>query len=384
MYQSSTRKNFLDILLDPTAIAILGSLALHAILYAGLPLFAQLEPAGKKSGPTTVKVVELTPNEIQRIPQAPPVPTPQVLPPTRPVAPSSPTTAPPSTFSTAPQTIPFSPLRPTDGTIFKSPTAGKPKVVPKKKPINSIFDPNAIFQTPVKTPKPKSQKDTTLKPSPSVAPKPINKKSKKLVTPLPNTETDDDGGDRPPTKIPPTNNSNRRAQQPSGSTTPAKVTPTTPANSPPTQSASDETSGNGFYGKYIKDATQRVRQYITKYPDIKLYPPKSLSQPYPPGIACSKVKQPSFIVLMVAFDKVPPGQNTNILGDNTSPLLGDERPYFKGDSSILANKKLLEIATTAGFADATEADKNRPQADRGKPVLYQYRVQFDPASCKNN
>lgn len=110
MYQSSTRNNFLDILLDPTAIAILASIVLHATIGASLPFFTQPEKEGKKVGPTTVKVVELTPSELQRIPQAPPTPAPQVLPPvTQPTPASSPAVAPVRTpqFSTAPQTIPF-------------------------------------------------------------------------------------------------------------------------------------------------------------------------------------------------------------------------------------------------------------------------------------
>jgi hypothetical protein len=78
MYQSSPRKNFLDILIEPTSIAILGSIALHALLGASLPFFTQLEKEIKKADPGTVKVVELTPNELQRIPQAPPIPAPQI------------------------------------------------------------------------------------------------------------------------------------------------------------------------------------------------------------------------------------------------------------------------------------------------------------------
>jgi hypothetical protein len=380
MYQSSTRKNFLDILADPTALAILASIVLHGTIAATLPFFTQLEKEDKKAGPTTVKVVELTPSELQRIPQAPPIPTPQVLPPTKTIAPSRPSAATPRTtqFSTAPQTIPFSPLRPSDGTIFKPPAVTKPKAAPKKQTVDPIFDPN-IFKDPVTKPTTPAKK-TGVTPKPS----PLVKKVKPSASPTPqqNTRTDDDGGDRAPTQTSPP--PNRQAQQPPAGTSKPSAPinkPTTPTDRPSGNPGGD--SGSGLYGRYIQDALKRVQQYQTKYPDIKLYAPKTLSQPYPPGIACTKAKQPAFIVLMVAFDKVPPGQDTNILGDNTSPLLGDERPYFKGDTSILANKKLLEIATTAGFADATEADKKRPPADRGKPVLYQYRVQFDPASCKN-
>ena len=79
MYQSAPRKNFLDTLIEPTSIAILGSIALHAILGASLPFFTQLEKEVKKSEPGTVKVVELTPTELQRIPQAPRIPAPEIV-----------------------------------------------------------------------------------------------------------------------------------------------------------------------------------------------------------------------------------------------------------------------------------------------------------------
>ncbi len=381
MYQSSTRRNFLDILLDPTAIAIVGSLALHAILGAGLPLFAQLEPAGKKAAPTTVKVVELTPTELQRIPQAPPVPTPQVLPPTRPVPPSSPTAAPPrTTFSTAPQTIPFSPLRPTDGTIFKPPTAGKPKAVPPKKPVSSLFDPNAIFQTPTQTQKPKIQKSPTPKPSPSVTTPPPAKKSvtpppaKKLVTPPPNSQTDNDGGNLPPTKIPPTKNPNPQAQQPSAQTTPANTPPTNPQ---PNQPPNDLNSGSGFYGAYTQAAIKRLIKYQQDIPGLVVYQKGVLKVDYPAKSACSKVKPSPYIVYMVAFDKVAEILPNDITGESLTQTV-DKSTIF-GDRG---NDELFKQAISKAIEAATTADQSRPVADKGKRVLYQYRVEFNPASCK--
>ena len=382
MDRSSTRRNFLDILLDPTAIAILGSLALHAILGAGLPLFAQLEPPGNKAAPTTVKVVELTPNELQRIPQAPPVPTPQVLPPTRPVAPSSPPAAPPrTTFSTAPQTIPFSPLRPTDGTIFKPPTAGKPKAVPQKKPVNSLFDPNAIFQTPTQTQKPKTQKPKIEKgntPKQSPTPPPA-KKSQKSETPSPNSQTDDDGGERPPNKIPPTKNPNRQAQQSSGAATPANTTPTTPANSPPNQPPNEGTSGNGFYGRYTQEALKRLIKYRQDIPGLVVYQTAVLKIDYPAKLACSKAKQSPYIVYMVAFDKVAEVLPNDILGESLTQTVDKSSSY--GDKN---NQVLYNYAVSKATEAATTADKDRPAVDKGKRVLYQYRVEFKPAICKNN
>ena len=393
MYQSSTRNNFLDILLDPTAIAILASIVLHATIGASLPFFTQPEKEGKKVGPTTVKVVELTPSELQRIPQAPPTPAPQVLPPvTQPTPASSPAVAPVRTpqFSTAPQTIPFSPIRtPFDGvTIKPAPAKKQQKAIPKKQPADPIFDPANIFKPAIKPSKPAIQKGIKPKPltqaSPQITPQPIAKKPKPLAKPAPqqNITTDDDGGDRPPTT--PAATPNRQAQKPPATTQstglPSSQPTTTPSAKPPDSSASDRNNGN-YYGAYAQDAAKRIENYLKTYPNIKLYSPKPLSQKYPPGISCPTVKQPPFIVLMVGFDKVPEGQDSNILGDNTSQPLDNKKSYV-GDRQILTDKKLLELATTAGFVAATEAEKNRPQIDKGIPVLYQYRVQFDPTTCK--
>jgi hypothetical protein len=395
MYQSSTRKNLLDILLDPTAIAILGSIALHATIAATLPFFTQPDKAGI-NGPTTVKVVELTPNELLRIPQAPPTPAPQVLPPvTQPTTPS-PQATPPSTpeFSTAPQTIPFPSIV---GTPQPKKAPPKPKsatkqqkATPQKQPNAPIFDPELIFKP---TPKPKPNKSpipkgvVTPKPVVRNTPKqqPITKKTQPQTSSAPQkTPTDNDGGQQQKPTTPATTPT-RQSQQPTGTPKPSGTPTAQPPITPPATQPSGDPSGNasGFYGKYTQAANAKLQEYLRKYPTIKQYPPKQLSQQYPPGIPCSKVKQPPFIVLMVAFDKVPEGQENNILGSGTSPLLENEKPYINGDPATLANKKLLEIATTAGFADATDADKQRPVADKGKPVLYTYRVQFDPATCKN-
>ena len=421
MYQSSTRNNFLDILLDPTAIAIVASIALHAMIGASLPLFTQLETEGKKVGPSTVKVVQLTPIELQRIPQAPPAPTPQILPPviTQPIPSPRPSVAPvrPPQFSTAPQTIPFSPIRGAfDGVTIKPPASNKKQpATPQKTPVAAIFDPESIFKPDPKPSKQPIKKGITAKPSTQPSPskkKPLAKKPLAAVTPTPqpNTVKDDDGG-QPPTT--PALNPTQPAQQSSGTsqpsnpTQPAQQSSGTPQPSSPTQPArqssgtpqpsrptatrtsvptpplSGSTSGGdgNFYGKHTISATKRLQQYIAAYPDLKPYQPKSLLQSYPLGVACSKVKQPPFFVLMVAFDKVPENQENNILGESSAPSI--DKPYIVGDRDTPENRKLGELAVDAALYDVNKADQNRPAADKGKRVLYQYRVQFDPATCKN-
>ena len=84
---------------------------------------------------------------------------------------------------------------------------------------------------------------------------------------------------------------------------------------------------------------------------------------------------------MVAFDKVPENQENNILGESSAPSI--DKPYIVGDRDTPENRKLGELAVDAALYDVNKADQNRPAADKGKRVLYQYRVQFDPATCKN-
>ncbi|WP_295615431.1 hypothetical protein [Chamaesiphon sp. GL140_3_metabinner_50] len=374
MYQSSTRKNFLDTLVDPTTIAILASIGLHASIGAILPFFTQPDKEAQKAGPTTVKVVQLTPSELQRIPQAPQVPKPQVLPSARPIVPSRPAAAPPSTkFSTAPQTIPFSPQRPSDGTIFKAPTPKQKKVVPQKQPIAPDFDPENVFKP---TTKP------TPKVSPPVKPKPIAKKPQPVTpTPQPNTETDDDGGDKPLTTEP-SPNPNNQAQQPAATPKPTPTSTPTPTTTPTPQPSGTPTGnngGNGFYGKYTDAALQQLSLFMKEYDVKEPYPSKTITIKYPQGMLCGKEKQTPFIVLMAVLGSVPENPDEAILGSISADSL---KIKTFTDRDTLEQRKLGEIASRAATEELSAADKNRPLKDKGKRVIYQYRVQFDPTTCK--
>jgi hypothetical protein len=382
MYQSSTRNNFLDILLDPTAIAILGSIALHAIIAASFPFLFQPEKPSKKADTGSVKVVELTPNELQRIPQAPPPVIPQTLPPVYqpsiPVAPAAPPRAP--KISTTPQTIPSSPIRTAPKTSAKpAPAVKGQKANPQVQPSPPTFDPNVSFE-PNPLPTRAAPKPDPTKPAPPVSQAPTKPTSSPKPTQSP--MDDDNASEQPqPAQTPA---SGRTTQKPPATTQPTGSPNSTPGNSPSGQPPNNGGSANGVdpYGTN-EAARQKIEEYLTKYKTLKIYQPKALAIKYPPGVTCSKVKQAPFIVLMVAFDKIPPGQDSNVLGSATAPLLENEKPYINGDPSIKGNKKLLELATDAGFTDATSADQKRPEADKGRPVLYQYRVQLDPASCPN-
>ena len=368
MYQSSTRKNFLDILADPTTIAILASIALHATIGATLPFFSQPDKEAKKAGPSTVKVVQLTPSELQRIPQAPQIPTPQVIPSAKPTAPIRPAATPSNIkFSTAPQTIPFSPQRPSDGTIFKAPTPTKAqKAVPQKQPIAPDFDPENIFKP-------------TTKPTPKVSPpvtKPIVRKPKPTPTNDPDTATDDNGGDNPPTTDPSPNP--QQAQQPPATPQPTP-TPTTTPTPQPSATPTGNNGSNGFYGKYTDAALQQLSLYMKEYGVTEPYASKTVTIKYPPGMLCEKEKQTPFIVLLAVLDKVPENPDAAILGSIGAD--GMKVTTFT-DRDTPEQRKLGEIATNSATEAVRDADKNRPVKDKGKRVIYQYLVKFDPTTCK--
>ncbi len=402
MYQSSPRNNFLDILLDPTAIAILGSIALHAAIAASFPFLFQPEKPSKKADPGSVKVVELTPNELQRIPQAPQPVIPQTLPPVyQPSIPIAPAAAPPRApkISTTPQTIPSSPIRTAPKpTATPVPVIKDQKAKPQAQPSPPVFEPNISFEPnplPTNTPaKPDPTKPASPAAQTPIQPtKPVSRATQTPIQPTKPTSSpkptkspqDDDNGSEQPQPAP-TPKSGGTSQKPPATNQPSGSPNSIPDDrSPSNQPSSSTENANsvGPYGTYTQAANQKIQEYLTKYKDLKLYPPKALAIKYPPGVTCSKVKQPPFIVLMVAFDKIPPGQDSNVLGSATAPLLENEKPYIDGDPATKANKKLLELATDAGFTDATAADQKRPEADKGRPVLYQYRVQLDPSSCPN-
>jgi hypothetical protein len=405
MSQSSTRNKFSDILLDPTTIGIVGSIAVHAVLGANLALFTPSAKEIKKPEPGTVKVVELTPDELQRIPQAPQaatVPNPsQIVPPIyQPSTPVPPVfdPAPPQIVTAAPplfapaQTVP---LPPKFGTkppkaLPKAPvviTSAKQKVITKppagKKDQKAIaiaeppppeIRPDNFKPTPEATPTP-TKPEVVKKPAPSPTQSPKRATSSKPspITPRPyDGEYDGDiqRGAEPSTPI-------IVGQNPTGKPT---VTPpqASPAPSPqPTPEGSSDGNSGSYAGKYAPDVSTKLQEYITKYPGIKIYraPPKPILKPYPPGVACSKSKQSPFIVLIIPFSKVVEGNDSDVLGTTGSEPL--DVSTFGND-----NEELSILAKKFGIEAIKEAEKNRPPADKDKQVLYQTRVQFDPTSCK--
>jgi hypothetical protein len=382
MYQSSARKNFLDILSDPTAIAILASIALHAAIGATFPLFTQPEKEGKKAGPTTVKVVELTPSELQRIPQAPkPKPVAPVAQPTPIKRATAPAPRLPQ-FSTAPQAIPFSPFGNPAATATPKPAKTKqPKTV--QQPVQPVFDPNIFTEPkPTKSPVTKATKPKpVVKPTPA-ATKPQPKKPKVATSPSPQPDQPMDyngDGQEPATPV-----TTPQAQKPNVTPKPSIAPSVTPTIKPTAQPSGDPKGGSassGFYGKYTDAAINQLQVYMKEFGVTNPYPSKTIVRSYPQGVLCGKEKQTPFIVMMTVFDKVPDNVDAAILGNSSAPAL--KISTFK-DRDTPEQQKLAEIATRAALEEASKADQNRPAKDKGQRVIYQYRVEFDPATCKKN
>jgi hypothetical protein len=383
MYQSSARKNFLDILSDPTAIAILASIALHAAIGATFPFFTQPEKAGTKAAPTTVKVVELTPNELQRIPQAPQR-KPVVPPVTQRIPIKRSTVPPPSTppFSNSPQAIPFSPFGNPAATATPKPAKAKqPKT--SQQPAQPVFDPNIFTE-----PKPKKSPVTTatkpkpvvVKPTPAAKPKPKQPKVATSPSPEPDQPMDWNGDGQEPG----TSAATPQAQKPNLTPKPT-APPVTPTAQPTTQpsgtSTGDGRAGNGFYGKYTDAAIGQLQVYMKEFGVTNPYPSRTIVRSYPQGAVCTKEKQTPFIVMMAVFDKFPENVDAAILGTGSASAL--KISTFK-DRDTPAQQKLAEIATRAALEEASKAEQNRPDQDKGQRVIYQYRVEFDQATCQKN
>jgi hypothetical protein len=258
MDRLSARKPALDFLIDPTAIAIVGSIALHALFVANLPWLFRPEKPGDKQ-PGTVKIVQLTPAEADRLPQTEPTPqpspvaTPAIVPPV--YQPSTPT--PPA------QSIPINPSPPTTVPSF----GGNIPIPPPFKPTTPSSQPapkSAQPQSPVKSTKPK----TNTRPSPTSAtatsansPPKSTQPKPKVSNPKTPVSSDSDGldtpigaGERPevtpkpipikpvtpPQAAPP--KQNKPISPPANSDGDGLDTPTTAPDNDPPQTPTDRTS----------------------------------------------------------------------------------------------------------------------------------------------
>jgi hypothetical protein len=385
MVRSYPRNNFLDILRDPLAVTIMASIGLHAVLGAVLlPIITQAQPEGKKAEPTTVKVVELTPTELQRIPQVPtPLPTPTavtlppVYQPSTPVAPKIPPTQ---------TTIPTTPIRtPTAKTSTKTPQPTEtPAVKSTPKSSAANFDPN-IFDTPSPKPTQSPGKKGETKPSPKPTPSIKTTQPSKTVTtkptttpkPSPETTTNDDGGDGGQASNP------SPQPSPTGTNPQPTATPTTTVSPNPSPSGTQPTANDAqagtYYGSFAQAVSVKLQEYYAKYPNLKFVQLKPRKIAYPDKVPCSKVKQQPYVIFIPVFGKTPQNQDPNF-GSTTAD--SEEATVFVANAAA-GNKDLIDLARSIAAEEAQQADKNRAEVDKDRPVAYSTKIEFDPATCKN-
>ena len=118
---------------------------------------------------------------------------------------------------------------------------------------------------------------------------------------------------------------------------------------------------------------------MKEYGVTEPYASKTVTIKYPPGMLCEKEKQTPFIVLLAVLDKVPENPDAAILGSIGAD--GMKVTTFT-DRDTPEQRKLGDIATNSATEAVRESDKNRPVKDKGKRVIYQYLVKFDPTTCK--
>jgi hypothetical protein len=378
MVRSYSRNNFLDILRDPLAVTMMASIGLHAAFGAFLlPILSKVPPEGKKIETGTVKVVELTPNELQRIPQVPtPIPTPAsvTLPPVYQPSPAVAPTVPAAT------TIPATPVRtPTPKTPTKPKVTKAQPAQPTPKSSGVDFNPET-FNNP--SPKPtkspggkKGEAKPSPKPTPSIKPPQLGNK----VTTKPSVT---------PTPAPNTNAGDDRGSSPQPSPTSASTQPTTPSPTPtgtpnPTPGGSQSSPANGqigtFYGSFAQAVTSKLQEYYDKYPDLKHIQLPAKKVAYPDKVPCSKVKQPPFVIFIPVFGKTPKNQDPNF----GSTLADSEEATVLVANAAADNKDLIDLARSIAAEVAQQADKNRAEVDKDRPVAYSTKVEFDPTTCKN-
>jgi hypothetical protein len=384
MVRSYPRNNFLDILRDPLAVTLMASIGIHALLGAVLlPIITRAQPEGKKAEPTTVKVIELTPSELQRIPQVPaPLPTPAavtlppVYQPSTPVAPKVPPTR---------TTIPTTPIRtpkPQTPTKTSQPTK-TPAVKPAAKSSGVDFNPY-VFDTPSPKPTKSPSKKGETKPSPKPTPaikttQPTTKvTTKPTITPkpAPETATDDDGGDSGQTNNP---QPSATGTAPQPTATPTTTTPSSPNLSPSGTQPTPTAGQTSDYGRFAEAVRVKLAEYYAKYPNLKFVQIQPRKIAYPDKVPCSKVKQPPYVIFIPVFGKTPTNQDPNF-GSTTAE--SEEATVFVANDNA-ANKELIDLARAIAAEEAQKADKNRAEVDKNRPVAYSTKIEFDPASCKN-
>jgi hypothetical protein len=82
------------------------------------------------------------------------------------------------------------------------------------------------------------------------------------------------------------------------------------------------------------------------------------------------------------FDKMALQPIESVLGETTNT--NSSISIYGISKDIQKHQQLMTYVATTIVAKITELDESRPIADRNKQVLYRYRAQLNPATCKNS
>jgi hypothetical protein len=401
MDRLAARKSPLDFLIEPMTVAVVGSIAIHALVAGNLSLFLRPDRTEDKKQPGTVKILQLTPTEADRLPQTEPptaaTPAPQIVPPVyKPSTPTPPVqnTAPaprnptPNTTTTPPDTItapsfggnvpvppPFKPAQPTVRTSTPKPSvrpATKPQVIkpqatkpqatkpapssspeplrPTKTP-PSVTDPSGGLDAPSPSPiaiKPAPTPTTAQgKPTPQPTPSPIQSSPPRQPSPQPTPTISSPSNDN--LDLPGNDNPNSGNPNPTRSTEPSRTpAPTKPAATPSSAPPGGGTAaGGGTNSKptdYEKLINSRISELQKQYPSIVVK--------RPPIEQVDRNKQQTFC-------KFP-----DLTGAKTATVLFIFTPVTNGERTLVFNNNPAQnVITKSG-----KVRYDREEIQRGMPT----------------
>jgi hypothetical protein len=328
-------------------LMILASIGLHYFIANNLGLFGRLDPIKLKPAGGTVKVVDLTPAEQTRVPQAvrsnplPIDPTPvNPEPATR--APIN-TPAPRTPGAFAPPTN-RSPLPPPSSQIPRTPTNQTPPNQTPRQP-----------QNPPKNP-------TAKGPEIPIVPRPARPSQQDGTVSRGGTNQESTSGDRQPRRRPKDDFQNPDSSQRQRDPKDPELPPTrkVPTETPPPPKPDDLVAMQQQFNRDVQGLRQSVVGAEEK--DAKL--PRK--QTYPTGVnSCRGQKKNGYIFFAILRKKEDPeGNDLQSTKALISPFLGEE-------GNILARQQLekaLKYITSQ-------------TADAGKNILYKFSFEYQASSC---
>jgi hypothetical protein len=350
MAQAST--SFANLARSTTTIQILmigASIGLHFLAASNLSWFGRLDPIKLKPAGGTVKVVDLTPAEQTRVPEA---------------VKSNPLPIAPTQQNPEPATR-------SPGSSFSSGNPGTSVVVPNRTQL-----PPPSSQIP-RTPNPRQPTQ-----SPSVQNPPTNSTSKREIpiVPKPSRVLQDDQGGRsdqgndvgssgiPKKRRDP--NSNRDTSTNNQDTNSNRTTqpninlkPTTTPTKKPSPPVDPENTSEPAQLEFFPQAIQKFANLGVKV-DIRR-PITKIAPPYPSGESCRAAKVFSVVVIYKDYDD----KDSNSLVENEEQ-----------GTEVYPKNTLGAVAANEGQKKALEQHRNRSTAqkslERGKTISYEFDIRY--------